>query len=210
MLIIGAKGFAKEVLEICHQNKELENLCFYDDVNPEIQGKLFNEFPVLKSEEEAIRYFKEIDNRFVLGVGNPIIREKLFLKFEKIGGKMTSLISTKADIGNYGVEIERGCCITSGVVITNDITIGQGVLINLNTTVGHDSNIGSFVEICPSVSISGNVTIGEKTFIGTAATILPKITIGKNVIVAAGSVVTKDVPDNCMVAGVPAMVKKKF
>lgn len=48
------------------------------------------------------------------------------------------------------------------------------------------------------------------TMIGTNVTILPKVKIGSNVIVAAGSVVTKDIPDNCMVAGVPAVVKKEL
>ena len=49
MLIVGAKGFAKEVLEVCHQNNELENLVFYDDVNQDIGEQLFNKFPILKS-----------------------------------------------------------------------------------------------------------------------------------------------------------------
>ena len=49
MLIVGAKGFAKEVLEICHQNNELENLVFYDDVNDDVNGLLFDKFPILKS-----------------------------------------------------------------------------------------------------------------------------------------------------------------
>lgn len=46
--------------------------------------------------------------------------------------------------------------------------------------------------------------IGNDVWIGGNVTILPGITIGNNVVVAAGAVVTKDVPDNCVVGGVPA------
>ena len=98
----------------------------------------------------------------------------------------------------------------TGTVITNDVKIEKGTIINLNCTVGHDTKIGEFVELSPGVHISGNCTIGAFSNIGTNATILPKIKIGVNVIVAAGAVVTKDVPDNSMVAGVPAVLKKEL
>ena len=48
------------------------------------------------------------------------------------------------------------------------------------------------------------MTIGNDVWIGGNVTILPGVTIGNNVVVAAGAVVTKDIPDNCVVAGVPA------
>ena len=53
MIIIGAKGFAKEVLEVLKQRNELENLFFYDDVNEDIGNTLYGIFPILKSLEEA-------------------------------------------------------------------------------------------------------------------------------------------------------------
>ena len=60
MLIVGAKGFAKEVLEIFHQNNELENIIFFDDVTPNLDSKLFNQFIILKSlsRKQFILYFK--------------------------------------------------------------------------------------------------------------------------------------------------------
>lgn len=210
MIIIGAKGFAKEVLEIVSQNNELENVVFYDDVNADLPNKLYAQFSILKTSIEAENYFKTVDNKFTIGIGTPVLRKKLYDKFEALGGVFNSTISPKATIGSFGNHIGDGCNIMTGTVITNDVTIGKGTLINLNCTIGHDVLIEDFVELCPGVNVSGNCNIGELSFIGTNATILPSICIGKNVIVAAGSVVTKDVPDNCMVAGIPAIIKKEF
>ena len=46
MIIIGAKGFAKEVLEILHQNNQLEGLAFYDDVNHDLPDLLYNQLHI--------------------------------------------------------------------------------------------------------------------------------------------------------------------
>ena len=84
------------------------------------------------------------------------------------------------------------------------VTIGRDVMIGPNTvitTVGHPlspRDRRAHLGVCRSV------TIGDDVWIGGNVTILPGVTIGSNVVVGAGAVVTKDVPDNCVVAGVPA------
>ena len=210
MLIIGAKGFAKEILEVLYQLNQIENVAFYDDVNEDIPEMLYNKFPIIKSISQAENYFKTAENKFTIGIGNPVLRKILFDKFTKIGGEFTSTISPKANIGHFGNVIGLGCNIMTGTILTNDIQIQNGVLINLNCTVGHDCIIGSFVEMSPGVHISGNCTIGDFTVLGTNATVLPKIKIGKNVVIGAGSVVTKDLPDNCVAVGIPAKVIKEL
>ena len=209
MLIVGAKGFAKEVLEIFYQLNRLEDIAFYDDVDKDIEDDLYG-FPIFKSEELVKDFFLKTAKNFTIGTGNPHLRYKLYCKFVKLGGDFCSSVSPFANIGHFGNIIGDGSNIMTGTVITNDIQIGKGVLINLCCTVGHDSIIGDFVELCPDVNISGNCTIGAYTFIGTNSTVLPGVKIGKNVIVGAGSVVTKDISDNCMALGIPAKVIKEL
>lgn len=210
MLIVGAKGFAIELLEVFHQMNNTNDIVFFDDISNDLPSKIFNQFPVLKSLDEAKNYFKKTNNKFSLGLGGPKNRRIATDKLIAIDGVITSVISPTAVIGHYDNEIEVGSTIMSNVIITNRIKIGKCCLINLACTIGHETIIKDYVELCPAVNVSGNVTIGNSVFIGSNATILPNIKIGNNVVVAAGSVVTKDVPDNCMVAGVPAVIKKIF
>ena len=210
MIIIGAKGFAKEVLEVLHQLNKIENLAFFDDVNNDIGDFLYNQFPILKSEKEVKNYFEKFGNEFTIGIGNPVLRYKLYKKFVNLGGVFYSTISPKAEIGFFGNQIQSGCNLMTNSVLTNDIKIGKGVLINLSCTIGHDCIIEDFVELCPDVNVSGNCTIGAFTFIGTNSTILPNVKIGKNVTIGAGSVVTKDIPDNSVAVGIPAKVIKEI
>jgi sugar O-acyltransferase (sialic acid O-acetyltransferase NeuD family) len=209
MLIVGAGGVAKEVLEIYHQLGIDKELYFYDDVSNIKDEKVFNRFNILTAMEQAVQLFI-IDNRFTIAVGKPAFRFLLYNKFTAAGGKCLSAISPLAHIGHYEIEIGNGTIIMAGTVITTNVKIGIGCLINPNCTISHDCIIGDFVEISPGVSITGKCTIGNNCSIGTGAVILPGVTIGNNVVVGAGAVVTKDVVENSTVVGVPAknLIKK--
>ena len=208
MLIIGAKGFAKQLLEIFCQLNELADLYFYDDVSNDLPERLYNIYPVLKTEEEVKELFKK-DNYFALGIGNPFLRYKMEEKFTNIGGKLMTVISPYAHIGLYENVIEEGVNILTGVVIENNVRISKGSLINLNSTITHDTYIGKFSEISPGVHISGGCKIGDYCMLGTGAVLLPKVKLGDNVKVGAGAVVTKNVESNTVVAGIPARFIKK-
>jgi len=209
MLIIGAKGFAKEVLAIFGQSDLTDKLFFYDDISENIPLMLYEQFPILRSLNEAKELFEQ-DKRFTLGVGNPKLRYELYQKFNQIGGIFTSVISPFAHIGKFETTIGQGVNLMTGTVVENDVNISDGALINLNCTVAHDSYIGRFAELSPGVHISGNCSIGDFATIGTGAVVLPKIKVGNYAVVGAGAVVTKDVADYTQVVGVPAKFIKKI
>jgi len=206
MILVGAKGFAKEVFEILFKNKQSEMIVFYDDVNLNGAKIIFKDYVVLQSIEDAKDYLKKTDNRFTIGIGNPILRKKMFEKFTQIGGIATSTISLDAKIGSKEVIIGVGTNILDGAIISNSITIGKGCIVYYNAILTHDCKVGDFVEISPAAILLGRCTVGSYTQIGANATILPDLVIGSNVIIGAGAVVTKNVPDNSVVYGNPAKI----
>jgi sugar O-acyltransferase (sialic acid O-acetyltransferase NeuD family) len=210
MLIVGAKGFAKEVLQVFLDSDFDGKIAFYDDVNDAISGVLFNLFPILKNEEEVFEYFKTNGNEFTIGIGSPTLRYKLYKKFIHLGGNFTSSISPLAQIGCYDVNVGVGSNVLSQAIFSNSTRIGMGCIVYYNVVITHDCVVEDFVELAPNAILLGRCRIGEFTQIGANATILPDVKIGKNVIIGAGSVVTKDIPDNSVAVGIPAKVIKNL
>jgi acetyltransferase-like isoleucine patch superfamily enzyme len=113
---------------------------------------------------------------------------------------------------NYGEHLSLGknvfinfnCTFLSlgGITIEDDVLIGPGVSI---ISEGHPLAPAERQTLVP-----GKVNIAKNAWIGAGATILPGISIGENAVVAAGAVVTKDVPANSVVAGVPAKIIKSI
>ena len=210
MIIIGAKGFAKEILELVASELKREDIVFFDNVTKPCPDKVFNKYPILQAENEVKDYLKSSDDKdAVLGVGKPSVRKILFELFSSYNANFKTIIAEATSIGSFDINIGEGTSIMQGVRVTNSINIGKGCLINLNTTIGHDTTIGDFVEISPNVNISGRCTIGDLTSIGTNAIIIPDITIGRNCIIGAGTLVLQDVPDNSVIVGVPGKIIKK-
>jgi len=204
MIIVGAKGFAKELLEVCHQLGRTDDLVFFDNISTDLPEKLFGQFPILRSEAEVKAYFKNISKDFALGLGKPKLREQMCTQFENWGGTLNSVISPQAVIANFGLQIEPGATILSYASISGTATIGKGLLMYTNAIVTHDCFLGDFVELSPGATILGACEIGDSTHVGANATILPNLIVGKDVVVGAGAVVTKNIADNQMVKGVPA------
>jgi sugar O-acyltransferase (sialic acid O-acetyltransferase NeuD family) len=210
MIIIGAKGFAKEVLEVLYQLGESEEIFFYDDISDDIPQFLFDQFKILRTSDEVVDIFHNVSKRFTIGTGNPFSRYTLYTKFRSLGGEFSSTISPLSQIGHFGNTIGSGVNIMTGTVIINDIRLGIGSLINLNCTIGHNTVIGQFVNLSPGVHISGRCTIGDFCNLGTGTVLLPEVTLGNNVVVGAGSVVTKNIEKNSLVVGVPGKVIRKI
>ena len=129
-------------------------------------------------------------------------------------------------LGDYSV-IESFACINNAV---GDVMIGDHTRIGLHNTIIGPVEIGSHVNLAQGITVTAlnhnfddtqkrideqgvstnPVTIEDDVWIGANAVILPGVTIGNHCVVAAGAVVTKDVPPHSLVAGVPAKVIKQI
>ena len=85
------------------------------------------------------------------------------------------------------------------IEIGNNVTITRGVCF-----VNHDGGAALFREQYPGLNRFGKIKVGNNVFIGINAIIMPGVTIGNNVLIAAGAIVTRDVPNDVVVAGIPA------
>ena len=141
---------------------------------------------------------------------------------------VTNHISETAKIGK-NVRIWHFAYVGDNTVIGDNVKIGSLAHVDYNVIIGENtmieglvyipplSRIGKNVFIGPAASLTNDpyppsdkligVTIKDGAIIGSRAVIKAGVTIGKNSIVAMGAVVTRDVPDNVLVAGVPAKVK---
>jgi UDP-2-acetamido-3-amino-2,3-dideoxy-glucuronate N-acetyltransferase len=127
-------------------------------------------------------------------------------------------IGDNTKIGTF-VEIQKGAIIGKNCKISSHTFICEGVHIEDNCFIGH--NVTFINDKYPrATNPDGDMQTEEDwvciptyirkgASIGSSATLLCGITVGENAIVGAGSVVTRDVPPNCTVAGVPAKVIKK-
>lgn len=86
------------------------------------------------------------------------------------------------------------------------VHIGDYVMIGPNTLITTVNHPLSPMGRRKHIGVAKPVIIGNDVWIGGNVTVLPGVTIGNNVVVAAGAVITKDVPDNCVVGGVPAKI----
>jgi len=101
------------------------------------------------------------------------------------------------------------CLINTDVVITDPayVRLGNNVCLSSCTLIGHDGVVAvlnrAYGKRLDSV---GKIFIGDNVFVGMNAVIMPDVTIGNNCVIAAGAIVTKDVPDGSVVGGNPAKV----
>lgn len=201
MLIIGAGGHAIEIIDELYTSSTGRYFFFFDEKS---ENKVFlHQFIVLKNNADVISHFGN-NFKFILGIGNPLRRKKLANRFCEIGGVHQGVISPRAIIGQFNINLGNCVDVLTNATISSNVSIGKGTLINRNASVHHDCTIGEFCEIAPNALILGNVKIGELTMIGAGAIVLPGVKIGSNCIIAAGAVVTKDVPDFFTVKGIPA------
>lgn len=209
VIIIGAGGHAKVVIDIILKEKEINKkpvniigILDDDKTKEEVFGipvmGVINDIEFIKDRYENLK--------FIIAIGNNTVRKNISDRFNKFNLKYYIAIHPSVVIGN-NVIIEDGTVVMARAIINPYAYIGKHCIINTNAVIEHDNIIESFVHISPSVSCAGNVTIKEGAHLGLNSSVIPGKTIGSFSVIGAGSVVIKDIPPQCTAVGVPAVIK---
>lgn len=206
MLVLGAGGFAIQVLFAMQRMDATLNPAFFCDPEHPADAHFDQQFSLLRSIESARLYLETVDVRFCLGTGVRANRAEMCERFAQMGGTLTSVIDPSAILPTGLLPNLSGVICLAQAIVEPTCSIGKGVILNLGSMVTHQANIGDFAEIGPGVKLLGKSRIGTQSFIGAGSIVLPGVIVGDFVTVGAGSVVTKDLPNGVMAYGNPARI----
>jgi sugar O-acyltransferase (sialic acid O-acetyltransferase NeuD family) len=213
LLIYGAGGSGREtawLAECCRDGGGSYAPVAYIDDEMGKSGVELHGMPILSLEEACSRFPHA---GFAAAVGNSESRANLTAKARQSGLYEVTLIHPDVVISRY-VCLGRGVVVCAGSTLTTDITVGDGVQININCTVSHDCVLEDFVTLAPGAHICGNVHLKRGCYIGAGAvvkngTVAEPLTIGAGTIVGAGACVTRSFGAGMTVVGVPAAPLRK-
>ena len=183
---------------------------------------------------QSFAFYSIYSNKKSITLGRNIRIKGFPIVFIKNGGKVHIGDNVTINSSNYGYHINmhspvkimvdrpnaeifigtnsriHGTCMHA----YNKIKIGENCLIAANTQIidgnGHDLCLDNPSERINTVGNASEINISDNVWIGANCIILPGVTIGKGSVIAAGSIVTKEVPEKCVVAGNPASIIKSI
>jgi len=207
---LGAGGHAKVVIEILQLMGGYELVGLLDPKKELWNTKVLG-IPVLGGDDLLPKLYKEgVRHAFIgLGtIGDTRPRRELYEKARSYGFQIVRAIHPQATISSSAV-IGDGSTIMASAVINAAAKLGDNVIVNTGAIIEHDCVIGDHVHIATGARLASTVHVGNGSHIGLGASIRQCICIGRNAIVGAGAVVVEDVPDDVVVAGVPARISRR-
>jgi sugar O-acyltransferase (sialic acid O-acetyltransferase NeuD family) len=201
--IIGAGGFGREVLAWLRQSqdwgRDWQFAGFVDDNPQALAGRNCPEAIV----SSLAGFIPDSEGLLVCAIGDPATRLRICRELQQRGARFHKLIHPSVTVGE-GCVVGAGCILCPGVILTVNVRLGDFVIVNVQSSIGHDAVIGDGVTLSGHVDITGNVVVGEGAFFGTHAAIMPGARVGAHAKVGAGTVVLRTVKLGATVMGVPA------
>ncbi|MGP1402974.1 MAG: NeuD/PglB/VioB family sugar acetyltransferase [Catonella sp.] len=203
--IYGSGGHGLEVEELARvinlKENKWEKIIFIDDAIEKIDNEKIFSF------ETIINKYMPEDIEFMTGIGEPVIREKIYNKVKDRGYGFAILIHPLAYVAE-NVKLEEGVMIAYNAFISVKVHLSANSLIQPMASIHHECKIGRNSIVSSSVVMGGNSSLGDNSFIGIGAVVKQGINIGNGTVAGMGAVVVKDIPDKTMAAGNPAKIIK--
>ena len=199
LAILGASGHGKVVADAA-ECFGWQSIVFFDDAWPDLRGN--GVWPVEGNTTALMDRLADFDGVLV-AIGNNLVRHAKLVELCAAGARLATLVHPAASVSRYAV-IGEGTVVFAGAVVNADASVGLGGILNTSCSIDHDCVLGESVHISPGARLAGGVQVGDLSWVGIGASVRQLICVGKRAIVGAGSVVVSDIPDDVIVAGVPA------
>jgi sugar O-acyltransferase (sialic acid O-acetyltransferase NeuD family) len=209
IIIIGAGGFGGELaeyLEDAIQDGAPYRFEGFIDDRAEQLATTHPELPILGTVEDLSRHPKA---HILIAVGDPAARSSLADRLEQEHRTLATLVHPTAYVAR-SANIQGGTILCPFSLVGAHASVGRNVSVNVYASVGHDARIGEHSVISPYTAILGSVTLGNRCFTGAHATVAPGVNIAHDSKVAAGSVVSVDLPPGSLAVGNPARGRAMF
>ena len=207
LIVVGAGGFGPEIVWAAENMNgrfpTFDILGFCDD-SPQKKGWNLYGYRVFGTPEEIDSKW-EVKPGFVCGIGNNLQRAKVVERVMKLGWQPVTVVDPSVVVAKT-VRIGKGTYVGAGSIVSPQAQLGDHVMINHCCSIGHDSRLESYSQVCPGGRISGHCVLGTGAMIGSNAVLAVRVKVGANGTVGAGSFALTDVPDGATVVGNPARI----
>lgn len=205
VLLWGALGQAKVLRPIIEAAGH--TLCAVYDRDQSLNPP-FADVPFMTGEEALKAWLadhSDQDLAFAVAIGGAYGRDRCTIADDLVaeGFKPLTTVHPRAWVADTAC-LGDGCQIMAMAAISEEAVLGRQCIVNTSASVDHECVLGDGVHVMPGATLAGCVTVGDFATIGSNATVLPRLSIGAGAMVGAGAVVTRDVPGDCLVVGVPA------
>ena len=204
IVIIGAGGHGRVVLDILRNNHQFEVAGFLD-TDARLHKSRVDGIEVLGDFSLITTLHELAIEGAIVAIGDNSIRRRYAELIEQAEVPLVSAIHPSANIARTA-HIGKNVVIAQGVNICPHAQVADSAICNTGSIVEHECRISQGAHICPGVRLAGHVLVEPGAFVGIGATVIQNLKIGECAVVGAGAVVVGDVPAYTTVVGMPARV----